>query len=400
MDEIKQGAMEKGPWLRLTLLLTGSMTVMAGAGITAATPAIGQHFHDIPNVELLSKLLLTLPSLFIAILAPFAGQIIDRVGRKKPLLWSLLLYALGGTSGIFLDNIYAILAGRALLGVAVAGIMTINTTLIGDYFQGIGRSRFMGWQGAFMSFGGVLFVSVGGLLADISWRMPFLIYTFSLLIMAMVIFFIYEPDVREMAPGRNEKPFKSRKQRKYQLLYVTAFLGMLFFYVIPTQVPFLLQKESSLNSSAVGYTISIAVLAGALVSYNYGRIRIRLNFYQIYALTFVLMGAGYVMVSLFSSYAGIFTGLIIAGFGTGTLMPNTNLWLISLAPARRRGRLVGRLNFSVYLGQFLSPVLLFPLIRWQSIHFSFAVSGLIMIMMAAAFLLLSARMKIRQQPGY
>ncbi len=373
---------------------------MAGAGITAATPAIGRHFHDIAHVELLSKLLLTLPSFFIAVLAPFAGQIIDRVGRKKPLLWSLLLYAMGGTSGIFLDNIYAILAGRALLGVAVAGIMTINTTLIGDYFQGIGRSRFMGWQGAFMSFGGVLFVSVGGLLADISWRMPFLIYTFSLLIMAMVIFFIYEPRVREAAPGEDEKPFKSRKQRKYLLLYVTAFLGMLFFYVIPTQVPFLLQKESSLNSSAVGYTISIAVLAGALVSYNYGRIRIRLNFYQIYALTFSLMGAGYVMVSLFSSYTGIFTGLIIAGFGTGTLMPNTNLWLISLAPAKRRGRLVGRLNFSVYLGQFLSPVLLFPLIRWQSIHFSFAVSGLIMILMAAAFLLLSARMKIRHQPGH
>ncbi len=393
MSQTKTRNPEKRILLQVTLLLTGTMTVMAGATITAATPAIGAYFSGIAHIELLSKLLLTLPSLMIALLAPFAGQVIDRVGRKKPLVFSLLLYALAGTSGLYLGNIYLILAGRALLGVAVAGIMTINTTLIGDYFHGLGRSRFMGWQGAFMSFGGVLFVAVGGLLADISWRMPFLIYAFSLLILLLAVKYLYEPDIPKKTSTQTKKPFQSRKQRKYLLLYVTAFLGMLFFYVIPTQVPFLLQRFPQLSNAVVGYTISASILAGAVISYNYGQIRLRLNFYLIYALTFLLMGAGFVLVALVGNYGGILTGLIIAGFGTGMLMPNTNLWLISLAPASHRGRLVGRLNFSVYAGQFLSPVFVFPFIRWHSLTFAFGASGLIMLLIAIFFVVLSAKMK-------
>lgn len=119
---------------------------------------------------------------------------------------------------------------------------------------------------------------------------------------------------------------------------------------------------------------------------QYGKIRLRYNFYQIYALTFALMGAGYFVVSLSGSYIFMMAGLIIAGFGTGLLMPNTNLWLISLAPVERRGRMVGLLNFSVYSGQFLSPVFLFPLIEWKSIGFAIGVCGVVMLMLAAWFL--------------
>jgi MFS family permease len=373
-------------WLKITLLFTGSMTVLAGAGITAAIPEIQLHFEGLPHAELLSKLILTIPALMIALLAPVAGQIIDRTGRKIPLLVSLLLYATAGTSGFYLQNIYAILAGRALLGVAVAGIMTVNTTLIGDYFQGISRSKFMGWQGAFMAFGGVVFVAAGGFLADYSWRMPFLVYSFSLIILLLAVVFIYEP---EITSGKSKVHINVKQQRKfskYILVYSTAFMGMLFFYVIPTQIPFLLHQGGNLSNSSIGYSISTAILAGAFASMQYGKIRLRYNFYQIYALTFALMGAGYFVVSLSGSYIFMMAGLIIAGFGTGLLMPNTNLWLISLAPVERRGRMVGLLNFSVYSGQFLSPVFLFPLIEWKSIGFAIGVCGVVMLMLAAWFL--------------
>ena len=373
--------------LRLTLLLVGSMTVLAGAGIAAAIPQIERHFVSAPHAELLSKLMLTIPSLIIAILAPFAGQIIDRMGRKTPLLISLGLYAFAGTSGLYFESIYFIIAGRAALGIAVAGIMTINTTLIGDYFHGKERSVFMGWQGAFMAFGGVVFLSVGGLLADISWRMPFLIYSFAILILVLTIIFIYEPDIVHAKKKKSSIKGRQRRIKKYALVFVTAFLGMLFFYMIPTQIPFLLNETGHLSTSIIGYSISASVLAGALLSINYGRIRMKFNFYEIYMATFLLMGAGFILISLFHTYWGVISGLIIAGLGTGLFMPNTNLWLISLAPAERRGRLVGYLNFAVYMGQFLSPVFIFPIIRWQSIHFSFGLVGFLMLSLVVVFLI-------------
>lgn len=370
--------------LKLTLLLTGSMTVLAGAGITAAIPEIQDFFSDQENASFYSKLMLTVPALFIAVLAPFAGQIIDRFGRKIPLIISLFLYALAGTSGLYLSDIVSLLIGRALLGVGVAGIMTVNTTLIGDYFKGQERSRFMGWQGAFMAFGGVVFVSVGGLLADFSWRMPFLVYSFSLVILILTFFYIYEPDLL-----RNETKVQTsadkRRIGKVGVVYFTSFLGMLFFFMIPTQIPFLLAGTGNISNAVTGYSISLAILAGAILSVNYGKIRMKLNFYQIYSITFFLMGLGFLIICISQSYLSILTGLIIAGFGTGLLMPNSNLWLISLAPSVQRGRMVGFLNLFVYSGQFLSPILVFPIIKWQSIHFSFGIGGFIMLILAVYF---------------
>lgn len=377
--------------LKITLLLTGSLTVMAGAVITAAIPNIKMFFGDHQQAELFSKLIVTLPSLFIALVAPFAGKLIDRSGRKRVLLWSLLFYAVGGTSGLYLGNIYLLLLGRALLGISVAGIMTINTTLIGDYFQGKMRSRFMGWQGAFMGFGGVFFVSTGGILADISWRWPFAVYAVSLILLLMAYKYLYEPHIASKPLGKRLQGKPQLKSKKYLLLYLTAFFGMLFFYLIPTQVPFLLQMSGIEKNSTIGFSISISVLAGAIVSVNYGKIRMRLNFYRIYVLTFALMGAGYVMTSFFAGYAGILTGLIVAGFGTGMLMPNTNLWLISLAPAERRGRMVGLLNLAVYSGQFLSPIVISPFIALKSLEFSFLVCGIVMMIMAVYFYVLYHR---------
>lgn len=371
--------------LKITLLLTGSLTVMAGAIITAAIPNIKESFGDIANAELLSKLVVTIPSLFIALVAPFAGRLIDKAGRKKVLVWSLLFYAMGGTSGLYLSDFYLILAGRALLGFSVAGIMTINTTLIGDYFQGKMRSKFMGWQGAFMGFGGVIYVSAGGLLADISWRWPFAVYGVSLILLLMVYKYLYEPEILPRKTGKRVLRQANLKYRKYVLLWVTAFFGMLFFYLIPTQVPFLLQKAGVSVNSTIGFTISISVLAGAIVSLKYGNIRMRLNFYFIYVLTFGLMGAGFIMTSALTGYTGILAGLIIAGFGTGMFMPNTNLWMISIAPPHYRGRMIGMLNLAVYSGQFLSPVIVSPIIQFRSIEFSFLVSGVIMLIMAVYF---------------
>ena len=364
---------------------------MAGAIITAAIPGIKEHFGFLPNAELFSKLVITLPALFIAVIAPFAGKLIDKTGRKKVLLWSLLFYALGGTSGFYLSNIYLILLGRAILGVSVAGIMTINTTLIGDYFKGKARSKFMGWQGAFMGFGGVVFVSLGGILADVSYHWPFLVYGFSIVILFLAWQFLYEPEVIINKDHKLLMPQKKTKNKKFLLLYFTAFFGMLFFYLIPTQVPFLLGEAGILKSSTIGFSISAAVLAGAFISVIYGRIRSLLSFNQIFVATFVLMGSGYILTALSSGYWGILSGLIIAGFGTGLFMPNTNLWLITLAPSEKRGQMVGVLNFAVYCGQFLSPIIISPLVYYFSISFSFLICGLLMVVMAAYFYYLHYR---------
>ena len=180
---------------KMTLLLASSLTVMAGATVSPALPAMKQYFEsaiaDVDTRTTLVKLIITLPALFIVIGSPIAGLIVDRFGRKPLLLIATLLYGLAGSSGLYLDSLTAILAGRAVLGLAVAGVMVTATTLIADYYRGPARAAFMGLQAGFMGLGGVLFLTFGGILAQRNWRYPFVIYLFAWLIVPLIFWCLF-----------------------------------------------------------------------------------------------------------------------------------------------------------------------------------------------------------------
>ena len=108
--------------LRNFTILTGStLIVLAATMISPALPGMAEAFADVPNVDFLVPLALTLPALFIAVGGLFAGPLLDRWGRKPVVLLSLLLYGFAGTAGFFLDSLTTILVSRAILGIAVAG---------------------------------------------------------------------------------------------------------------------------------------------------------------------------------------------------------------------------------------------------------------------------------------
>jgi hypothetical protein len=46
---------------KISLLLISTLTVMSGATIAPSLPAMGEHFADVPNVDYLVRLALTLP---------------------------------------------------------------------------------------------------------------------------------------------------------------------------------------------------------------------------------------------------------------------------------------------------------------------------------------------------
>ena len=139
-----------------TLLFASMLTIMAGATIAPALPAIQREFSSTPNAAVLVGLMLTMHGLFIAVGAPIIGALADRYGRRRLLLVSTVVYALAGGSGFVLDSLVAILASRAVLGLAVAGVMVTVTALITDYYDETRRDTVLGRQGAFMSIGGVV----------------------------------------------------------------------------------------------------------------------------------------------------------------------------------------------------------------------------------------------------
>jgi MFS family permease len=376
-------------------LIGSTLTVMAGAIVAPALPQISKEFSHLPNAELLSKLVLTLPALFMGVLAPIAGYIIDKSGRKKVLLFSLVGYAIAGTSGLYLDSMILILVGRALLGVSVGAMITAIITLIGDYFEGESRSRFVGLQAAFAGMGGLVFISSGGVLADIHWRMPFLIYIFSLVVWVMALISIYEPEMNSKTDNANlNQNTKNTKKGTLTIvawIYLIAFFSMIVFYMIPVQMPFMLTAMEGVTNTKVGFAIAFINVASVSTSVNYARFRKKLSFPTIMALVYLLVFIGYLIISQASSYLMMIMGIIVCGFGFGLMMPNINLWLISVAPAHLRGRMVGYLNTAVFTGMFFSPIALQPLIRFSDLYTSFFLVGIILVIISVLFLVVGLR---------
>src|SRR3990167_1147931 len=155
------------------LLLLGSCLPVLGAVLLAPVlPRMQAHFVDTPGATVLVPIALTLPALVIALVAPFAGLIADRVGRKPLLLWAMVLYSLCGLLPLWLDSLTAIVASRAGIGLAEAAIMTGCTTLMGDYYNGARRERLFALQMVATSLSAAIFIAVGGLLGEHGWRTP------------------------------------------------------------------------------------------------------------------------------------------------------------------------------------------------------------------------------------
>lgn len=365
------------------------MTVMAGATIAPSLPEMTKAFPNNPNAETLVKLVLTIPGLFIALTSPISGWFIDKFGRIKLLSVMLLLYALAGSSGLYLNTLTEIIIGRAFLGIAVGGIMTTAVALIGDYFEGGERQQFLGTQAGIMALSGTLFITFGGVLADISWRYPFLIYFMALIAVPLVLIFLKEPERSEL---KNISSSSTNVPKLAWTIYVISFLGMVTFYLMPVQIPFLMQEISDVGNTETGLAISSVMLIGGIMSFQYPKLKKRLTHYQVYGLTFLFMGIGYLLISTANSYAMTFPGLLVSGLGAGLLMPNSNLCLVTMASQENRGKVLGLLTTFIFLGQFASPLFFQPLISATSIKSGFLYLSIAMIVISTITLIRNKRL--------
>lgn len=374
--------------IKAVLLFASTMTVMSGAIIAPALPGISRNFPDQPQVII--QLILTIPALMITLFSPLMGYLADRFGRKKLLLMMLFIYGFAGVSGFFIDRVDLLLSSRALMGIAVAGILSISTTLVGDYFDSAERARFLGLQSSCMALGGVIFINLGGILSDWSWRGPFLLYLTGVLLLPYAWAMLKEPRPQSTVnAGMIDAPVKVDYGRT-GLGYFIAMISMAMFYMFPAQLPFLLSQQGQISGMAIGIALSMSALTASIVAFGYGYYKPFLSVMTIYILGFLLAASGFVIVGLTQSYAMAIVGAAISGFGLGAFMPNTTTWLMRITPQRVRGRVFGGFTSTFFFGQFISPVVVAPAVIWLgSLRSVFIAMAVICCLFAVALTILS-----------
>ncbi|WP_321944489.1 MFS transporter [Paraburkholderia tropica] len=343
------------------VILAGTVIcgTLAPTVIGPVLPAMQFHFASVPNIATLVPLIVTIPNLVLALFATGIGAVSDRMGRKMVLVLSLALYALAGTAPLFLNSIPLILLTRALVGVAEAAVMTISTSLIGDYFTGSRRDRFASVQVVFAATSATVFNLVGGTLGAYGWRVPFAAYALPLLLLPLVCIYIWEPVKHRVDAPMVHRPVDGSAFRSWLLVAIclVAFAVGLFFMVMPVWLSFMAVDRGIHSTGMIGVAYAINSFGVVVGTVCFGWILAkRVTIASQFALGAFLTGVGFLLMGNSATYSSLCIGGAIAGFGCGITLPALISWGLRSLPVSKRGFGTGAFTSAQFAGYFVSPL--------------------------------------------
>lgn len=349
-----------GVWQAVLLLAGSCMPVLGSVLLTPVLPQLSAHFGGVPGADVLVPMIVAIPALIIAIFAPFAGQIVDRLGRKKLLVTAMIAYSLVGTAPVWLSGLPEILFSRVLVGVCEAAIMTVCTTLIVDYFHDERRrNRYLGLQTVVTTLAATVFIALGGALGVGGWHTPFWVYAISIIIAIPMIFSLWEPSGTDPTDAHVEGGQRARvpwKQIAWPLL--VTLLGGFTFYVMLIETSYLVVGAgvAATNTSVIGAVSAVAALATAIGGLLFARF-VKRRPQRLVPVAFAVQAVGMLLIGLVHALPGVIAGAVITSFGAGLLLPSMVTWVLASTQFEDRGRVTGWWMTAFYLGQFLTPIL-------------------------------------------
>ena len=368
------------PWL----LLTSCLTVLASAILVPALPAMSDFYQAHEDAEFWSKLVVSMPGLSIALVAPLVGRIIDRVEVKPWLLTAILFFAMLGISGwVVSHSLWWLLATRFVLGIAVAVIMVSVSVIAGRLYSGPLLGTYMGWQAALGSVAGVVFLMVGGVIAELHWQSPFLLYALALILIPGLLVKLNQATLEP--PSSVESAHSSTSQLPKSAVLgcsALAFVELIFLNLIPLQFPFHVQSLASLSLTATGFWLALIFTVVAVVSFFYDKIQRRVSYFGIHIWGYLAIAMGLQLAASTNNLYGVIAGYLVMAVGFGLIRPNLIMWLFSLVPPAQRGQAMGWLTSSFFVAQFLSPVLFQPVLQLLGISGMLWVASVLAILVA------------------
>jgi MFS family permease len=342
--------------LAVALVCALTMPIMPMLALGPNLPQLFEHFAAVPHVNFLVPLLVTMPSVCIALLSPMAGAIADRFGRRRILLVACAVFALFGTLPFWLESLPSLLASMFVVGAAEAMILPCGNALMGDYFPPESRKRWLGLQGICGPILVTLVMLAGGALGSLSWHAPFLVNILGAVIFVWLLLSSWEPEavIADNAPT-NGAPTGFPWAIMLPVFAISMLVGLYYFFQIGLGLFFSrLGLHTPLSIGVVTTVSSVGVIAGG---WYFRQQRPRPVAFNL-MLMFLAFGIGYLGIGLSSNYLVALPFAIIVQFGNGLFIPTLVGWALSKLEPTYRGRGMGLWTTCVFTAQFLSPPIL------------------------------------------
>ena len=331
------------------------LTVMAGAAIAPALGIIKAHFSEAP--AMLVQFIVSMPALLIIITNLFFLSL-SRVLRTRAIATTgLLLYVVAGAGCFFVDDIYLLLAMRALLGVSVGLVMPLSTGLLAYYFPPEQQAQLMGLSAAMNQMGGVVATLLAGLLATIEWNDAFLVYLLGLI--ALVMVWLWLPDEQLGSANKRGVPFHPRQLLKFHPSVIGMLLLMMIFFIFPTNFAIVASQQQGLSTGLITVIMVGLDVVAFFIGLAFGSLmnRFRQSVKYFAPLFFLLGYASYLVPSVSMAVLGS----VFIGMANGVGVPYLNTIASIKGGKNSATTVMPLLSAALYLGQFISPLIVIPM---------------------------------------
>jgi len=330
-----------------------SLSFLAIMSTDIVAPLVAQISASFPEVNpTLIKQTITLPSLMMIFFGLIAGQLVKVMSKKAILAIGISLYTFGGIAGGWSHTFTGHLVMRALLGAGTGLIAPVVTSLIADFYEGKERADMIGYSFSVSHIGGVIMPPLAAWIGTHDWRTAFLLYAIAPFILLFSMLFM--PKL-----PRNKKSEAHDKGKKsiptlVICLSIMSFILVVFFFIIITDIPFLIQAKQNIAPYIITFGLSVSTFGSAITGLAFSRVYMKLKKWTIPA-GLLVTASGFLLITFAQSSIFILLGLLCTGLGVGLLFSLIILLTTDAVGSNDSTAALAVINSAFSVGMFISP---------------------------------------------
>jgi MFS family permease len=345
-------------------------------------------------------------STFAGIIASIpAGMLSDRLGRRKMLIFSLIVFSTAPFMYLFVTTIWQLAIVRFYHGFATAIFVPVAMALVADLFHNE-RGEKMGWfststlMGRFMApiaGGGI----IGAMVFDpgLGYKIVYLICGAAGVLALILILKLPDsnpPLKKGGIGGFSEKQnwkdtfssFKSVLSNKFILITAAAHAAMLFAYgTFETFLP-LYAIKSGLSAYEVGLLLSAQVITIALTKPMMGKISDKYGRQPQIFLGALIGAVSIGSFAFFKSFIPLLALSILFGLSLSIVTSATSAFIADLSRRETHGSAMGLLGSIMDIGHTLGPLVSGVVALYFGFNKAFIGAALVLISASFVFLFL------------
>jgi DHA1 family bicyclomycin/chloramphenicol resistance-like MFS transporter len=320
-----------------TLILMAGLSALTMNIFLPSLPGMAAYF-DAPYA--LMQLSVALYLALSAVLQVLIGPISDRYGRRKVLLWSIVLFLIATVGTLLAQTATTFLIFRMAQAV-IAACMVLSRAVVRDMVPDAQAASMIGYVTMGMSIVPMIGPVIGGVLDEsFGWHANFAL----LLGLGLVTLALVWADLGETATLRRVSlmdqmrtyPGLLRSQRFWGYVGCASFASGSFFAYLGG-APYVGNEVFGLSSSEIGILFAITAIGYAAGNFFAGRYSVRLGMNRMVLIGSIVNVAGMGLLCLVT-WAGVHSAYVFFGFtvavglGNGLTLPNANAGMLSIKP--------------------------------------------------------------------